>query len=67
MFSLYYSQILPRPCLFLCPQRISAPPGDDLLRKRNSPYQSGVDQATRFLAKMLCEQRSGAIITEIYK
>jgi hypothetical protein len=45
--------MLPRPCLFLCPQRILA--------------QSPVDMDTLSLAKSHCEQMSSATIAVIYE
>jgi len=41
--NLHYSQILPRPCLFLCSQRI--------------PRRSSVCMATVFFLGIRCEQR----------
>jgi len=51
--NLYYSQMLPRPCLLFCPQQILA--------------QASVSIATFFLARIRCEQKNGASITAIYE
>jgi len=50
---LHYSQMLPRPCWFLCPHRI--------------PRRSPVSSATRCLLGIRCKQSSSAIITAIYE
>jgi len=51
--NLHYSQMLSRPCLSLCPQRILA--------------QASVNVATLFIARIRCEQSYCAIITAIYE
>jgi len=53
VISLHYSQILLRPCLFLCPHQI--------------PHHSSVSMATDSFFGIRCKQRPCAIITAIHE